>query len=173
MIFCKSGFKVLEIGGKKGGYLSKRDDIELIVSNIDKKEGCDVVVDAQNIPFEDESFDMVFMVACDYFIKDIDQAHSEFFRVLKNGGVLVIASYKEKTLMHLKKINKEKFNIESFVYSLEEYNQKLKNQGFLVENLFIKNNPPKNRLKRFVWNFLSEDKKIEISPWVIYRCLKK
>lgn len=169
---CKKGFKVLEIGGIKGGYLSTRKDIELIVSNIDSNLETDITFNAESIPYENDTFDLVFMVACDYFIKNINQAHLEIKRILKKDGVLIIASYKENKLKYLQNINKQEFNIDSFVYSKEEYNHKLKNLGFDVKNIYIKNNPPKSILKKLIWNFVTEKEKLKRSPWIIYKCLK-
>ena len=170
---CKPNFSVLEIGGVKGGYLSSRQDISLIVSNINEKEDIDIVIDATNIPLKAESQDLIFMVAADYFIKDIEKAHKEFSRVLREGGHLIIASYKEETLTHLKDVNKKTYNIESYVYSENDYVTRLKSNGLTVEVKNIINNPPSSLIKRIVWFLLPRNKKITRSPWKIYICQKK
>lgn len=48
-----------------------------------------VVTEAEVLPFEDESFDAVLGHAILHHIPDLDKAFSEFFRVLKPGGVIV------------------------------------------------------------------------------------
>lgn len=48
-----------------------------------------VVTDAENLPFPDESFDVVLGHAVLHHIPDLDKAFSEFFRVLKPGGMIV------------------------------------------------------------------------------------
>jgi ubiquinone/menaquinone biosynthesis C-methylase UbiE len=48
-----------------------------------------VVTEAESLPFEDESFDVVMGHAVLHHIPDLDRAFSEFFRVLKPGGVIV------------------------------------------------------------------------------------
>ncbi len=45
--------------------------------------------DAETLPFEDESFDLVFGHAVLHHIPDLGQAFSEFARVLRPGGTLV------------------------------------------------------------------------------------
>lgn len=48
-----------------------------------------VVTEAETLPFEDESFDAVLGHAVLHHIPDLDRAFSEFFRVLKPGGMIV------------------------------------------------------------------------------------
>jgi len=46
------------------------------------------VTDAETLPFEDESFDLVFGHAVLHHLPDLDQALSEFHRVLRPGGAI-------------------------------------------------------------------------------------
>ena len=50
-----------------------------------------VATDAERLPFEDESFDLVFGHAVLHHLPDLDQAFREFKRVLRPGGVLFFA----------------------------------------------------------------------------------
>lgn len=50
-----------------------------------------VVTDAEELPFADESFDLVIGHAVLHHLPDLDQAFREFFRVLRPGGVLYFA----------------------------------------------------------------------------------
>ena len=50
-----------------------------------------VVTDAETLPFEDESFDLVLGHAVLHHIPDLDRAFSEFKRVLRPGGLIVFA----------------------------------------------------------------------------------
>ncbi|MTD46810.1 methyltransferase domain-containing protein [Conexibacter sp. W3-3-2] len=50
-----------------------------------------VVTDAEKLPFEDASFDLVLGHAVLHHLPDLDQAFREFFRVLKPGGTLYFA----------------------------------------------------------------------------------
>ena len=47
--------------------------------------------DAEALPFEDESFDLVFGHAVLHHLPDLDQAFREFHRVLAPGGRVVFA----------------------------------------------------------------------------------
>jgi ubiquinone/menaquinone biosynthesis C-methylase UbiE len=49
------------------------------------------VADAEALPFEDETFDLVFGHAVLHHLPDLEQAFSEFHRVLRPGGTLVFA----------------------------------------------------------------------------------
>jgi ubiquinone/menaquinone biosynthesis C-methylase UbiE len=50
-----------------------------------------VVTEAEVLPFEDESFDLVFGHAVLHHIPDLDEAFAEFRRVLRPGGMIAFA----------------------------------------------------------------------------------
>src|SRR6266480_4838754 len=50
-----------------------------------------VACDAEQLPFEDGSFDLVFGHAVLHHLPDLDHAFGEFRRVLKPGGVIAFA----------------------------------------------------------------------------------
>jgi ubiquinone/menaquinone biosynthesis C-methylase UbiE len=50
-----------------------------------------VVTEAEVLPFEDESFDLVFGHAVLHHIPDLDKAFAEFRRVLRPGGMIAFA----------------------------------------------------------------------------------
>jgi SAM-dependent methyltransferase len=50
-----------------------------------------VATEAEELPFEDESFDIVFGHAVLHHIPDLDRAFSEFMRVLRPGGAIAFA----------------------------------------------------------------------------------
>jgi ubiquinone/menaquinone biosynthesis C-methylase UbiE len=50
-----------------------------------------VVTEAETLPFDDESFDLVLGHAVLHHIPDLDRAFAEFRRVLRPGGVIVFA----------------------------------------------------------------------------------
>jgi ubiquinone/menaquinone biosynthesis C-methylase UbiE len=50
-----------------------------------------VACDAEQLPFEDDSFDLVFGHAVLHHLPDLDQAFSEFRRVLRPGGAVAFA----------------------------------------------------------------------------------
>lgn len=51
-----------------------------------------LILDAQSLPFEDSTFDVVLCHEAIYYLKEPEQFIREAFRVLKNGGWLIIGS---------------------------------------------------------------------------------
>ena len=100
----KDGMKILELGcGTAAMWINRKDVIsrcgKLILSdfsegmlktakeNIGDYDNVEYkTIDIQNIPFEDENFDMVIANFMLYHVPDIDRAVSEVSRVLKKGG---------------------------------------------------------------------------------------
>ncbi len=54
-------------------------------------EATTVPTEAENLPFDDESFDIVFGHAVLHHIPDLEKAFAEFRRVLRPGGVIAFA----------------------------------------------------------------------------------
>ncbi len=54
-------------------------------------EATTVATEAEELPFDDESFDLVFGHAVLHHIPDLDRAFAEFRRVLRPGGVIAFA----------------------------------------------------------------------------------
>ena len=113
------------------------------------------VVDAvaENIPFEDESFDMVLMVTTLCFLDDSRKAFSEIYRVLEPKGYFIngfvdknsrigriYQKYKDKSIF---------YNIAVF-YSTEEVVKLLKEAGF--KNI---------EFRQTIFNTLNNIKKVE------------
>lgn len=109
----KSGAKILEIGCGTGAMWTKQKNLLDIISAIvltDFSEGMlqsakellgnhphisYEVVDIQNIPFNDNSFDIVIANMMLYHVPDIHRGLSEVKRVLKPDGIFYCATYGE------------------------------------------------------------------------------
>lgn len=64
---------------------------------------------AENLPFEDNSFDLVLMVTTVCFVDDVLKSFKECFRVLKNNGTILIGFVdRESTIGKIYQANKEK-----------------------------------------------------------------
>ena len=118
-LHLKSGMKVLELGAGNGALWSQNIDkvpagVNIILSDIsegmladakneigDKPEFQYAVIDAQKIPFADNTFDLVIANHMLFYCDDISKALSEIHRVLKPGASLVCSTYSKR---HMREI---------------------------------------------------------------------
>ena len=117
------GMKVLELGCGTGDMWKNREGLiklcsKLILSdfsegmlsttknNIGECNNVDYkVIDIQEIPFENETFDVVIANMMLYHVPDIDKGLAEVRRVLKRGGLFYCATYGEHGIIeYLSKI---------------------------------------------------------------------
>ena len=96
--------KVLDIGAGIG-FIAQNTDLDLTQIDISeemcKLNGNAICADAENLPFEDNSFDNVISSLTFQWLDDI-KASAEVFRVLKKGGRFVIATFGAASLHELK-----------------------------------------------------------------------
>jgi ubiquinone/menaquinone biosynthesis C-methylase UbiE len=84
------------------------------------------VMDIQNIPFEDEKFDMIIANHMLYHVPDITKALSELKRILKNDGCFYTTTIGKDSLKELQDIYRNYDNKVKFQYS--------KDCSFTLEN---------------------------------------
>jgi len=132
--------KFLEVGSGNGDFaykhkLYKRPGLDLSLSDFSMgmvavmKEkfphGTDIQqVDVQDLPFEDESFDIVLANAMLYHVPDLDKALKEISRVLKPGGRLYATTFGENGLTqhihaYLGAIGFETQQTDNFTFTLQ------------------------------------------------------
>ncbi|GAA0122597.1 class I SAM-dependent methyltransferase [uncultured Clostridium sp.] len=93
-------------------------------------------IDAQNIPYEDESFDVVIARHMLYLVPDIEKALSEIKRVLVKGGIFYVTANSCETINELNNL------IEKFDFTLGLHNNgmcyrfQLENGQALLEKYF-------------------------------------
>lgn len=118
-LHLKSGMKVLELGAGNGALWSQNinkvpADVNIILSDVsegmladakneigDKPEFQYAVIDAQKIPFADNTFDLVIANHMLFYCDDISLALQEIHRVLKPGASLVCSTYSKR---HMREI---------------------------------------------------------------------
>lgn len=88
---------------------------------------------AENLPFDDDAFDLVLMVTTVCFVDDVLKSFKECFRVLRNGGTILIGFVdRESTLGKIYQANKDKslFYKEATFYTTSEIVDMLYEAGF-------------------------------------------
>ena len=118
-LHLKSGMKVLELGAGNGALWSQNinkvpADMNIILSDIsegmladakneigDKPEFQYAVIDAQKIPFADNTFDLVIANHMLFYCDDISLALHEIRRVLKPGASLVCSTYSKRHMQEI------------------------------------------------------------------------
>ena len=107
------------------------------MANIAKQRGIDVIIgNAENMPYENESFDYAIMVAVDPFIENIEQVYREIFRVLKAGGKLIIGTLHKDGAVAKKYMgitDSEVYKSAQF-HTISETIEQLKSGGFSAFN---------------------------------------
>jgi len=90
--------------------------------------------ECSNLPYDNETFDKLCSVNTLYFWNEPDKYFQEMFRVLKNGGKIVIG-FRDAKQMKLLNLSKDIFN----TYSLDEVIDLLSNSGFSNSHIVKKN----------------------------------
>jgi ubiquinone/menaquinone biosynthesis C-methylase UbiE len=122
------------------------------MAEIAEKRGVKVINGvAENLPFEDESFDLVLIVTTICFVDDILKTLKEAYRVLKPNGYLVIGFIDKNSPLgeYYQKIKeKNPFYREAKFISTDELLNYLKKAGFgdfkIVQTIFHKLDEIKN-----------------------------
>jgi arsenite methyltransferase len=87
------------------GNLEYRNSPQMVLDNAKIEQVSDrvevITADAENMPFTENSFDMVMTSLMMHHVHDTNKALSEMFRVLKPGGTLVIADVNSKRFVPL------------------------------------------------------------------------
>jgi len=96
-----------------------------------------VVGDAESLPFEKNTFDIVTAAFLIVHLKDPRRFFDEVYRVLKDGGVFVVTNINQKD-PPLVKTKEGEIIIESFYHRPEKIREILESLAFSVEEVFIK-----------------------------------
>jgi SAM-dependent methyltransferase len=89
--FLSPGADVLEVGAGLGVMALYVRGVNLVTTDVRPKPWIDVAVDAQALPFLNESFDAAVALHVLHHVPSPRQALSEMVRVLRPGGLLLVA----------------------------------------------------------------------------------
>lgn len=91
------------------------------------------VADIENLPFEDESFDVVLALLVVVHLKDLKSAFEEVFRVLRPGGFFIVSNINQRKAPKLKLSGKREIVINSHYHMPKKIVEKLKEEFFEIE----------------------------------------
>lgn len=92
-----------------------------------------VLADSENLPFEDESFDVVTALYLIVHIGDLRKTFDEAFRVLKKGGIFILSNINQRKPPKLKIYNDEVI-IDSFYHMPKHVIAALEDSFFEIES---------------------------------------
>jgi SAM-dependent methyltransferase len=127
-------------------------------------DGLDCIADGQALPFKNGQFDLVFMVAVDYYIPNIELSFYEIYRVLKPEGFFINATYTQENL-------ERQARHDPFVattLSTSNYLALSDRIGFETWIKHIVNNVPKNVFKKIIWSLFPRQIKLRFSQWRVF-----
>lgn len=145
MIIKTGGKKVLDLGCgtgrlfpflvESGKNLTGLDISSKMIEKARKKYPKieSIIGDSENLPFKDNSFDIVISAFVVVHLKNIEKTFSEVYRVLKNGGAFIVTNINQKKAPKLKLDTKNKIVIKSFYHMPKEVKTALENNLFIIE----------------------------------------
>lgn len=144
-----NGKKILDVGagtgrlslvlGKAGAQVTALDVSMEMLKILAKKNGKieTVVGEADDLPFEDNTFDFVTATFLIVHLKNPTAFFDEAYRVLKDNGRLIITNINQKEAPEVK-IKQGKIKIESYYHRPEKIIEELENLAFKIEkNIFV------------------------------------
>ncbi len=144
------GKKILDIGAgtgrlslrlaEKGAEVTALDVSPEILKVLKKKNSKITIVvgDAENLPFPDNSFDIMIAAFLIVHLKEPKYFFAEASRVLKPAGIFALTNINQKRPPELK-TKKEKIIIESSYHRPEKIIAELKSLSFaIIKNIFIR-----------------------------------
>lgn len=146
------GEKILDVGAgtgraavslaKMGAEVTALDVSEQMLKELKKKNPKiqTVIGDAESLPFPDKSFDAVVAAFLIVHLKDPARFFDEAYRVLKDGGMLVISNINQKEPPEVK-TSAGVIKIESYYHRPEKIREILESLAYNIKNeIFVKEN---------------------------------
>ncbi len=142
--------KILDVGAGTGRLAVRLANLGAEVTALDISE---VMVDklkaksyklkailgeAENLPFDDNSFDIVIATFLIVHLKDLEKFFDEVYRVLKPDGLFLVTNINQRKAPEIK-VGKDLIEVESYYHKPELVVEELESLAFSVkENKFIK-----------------------------------
>ena len=157
--FFSSNYKVLHMAPEQAFYerFKKMENLDYTTCDLDSPIA-DVKADIQNLPFPDNSFDVIFCNHVLEHINDDKKAISELYRVMKPNGwgiFQVPIRYSLPKTFEDPTITDKKERIEKFgqydhvrVYGTDYYDR-LREMGFVVDEINYSNQLTDEEIRRF------------------------
>lgn len=168
--FISKDSKVLEIGSNGlPGYLDEFPNLDILRTNLIDLPGVEMIVDAQKpLPFPRSSFDLVFLVATDYYVENIEHMFSEINRVLVPGGHMVNATYKASNLKWQMANQSHAFHAKNW----SDYKKIYDDLRLSAHYEIALNNEPTHPIKKIMWRCTPSCILRQRSQWRVHICRK-
>ena len=89
-----------------------------------------VYADMNNLPFLDNSFDIIFSAATVHHSSDLLKTFGEFYRVLKKGGKVILLNECFVGIFEKPQVHPEDFGYNDHYYTIPEWKASIKESGF-------------------------------------------
>lgn len=157
--FFSKNIKLLHVAPEQcfRKYFKKQNNLEYITADLESPIA-DVKLDVQDIPFEDNSFDMIM---CNHVLEHVEndkKALSEFYRVLKNNGFALLQipidinrekTYEDPSITDPREREKHFLQKDHLrLYGLD-YPEILRKAGFVVEEINLLNEIPQELIGKY------------------------
>lgn len=138
------GLEVLDVGCGTGRMVENLKKFGAKVTGVDVSEKMLAIAkkrfstsefvlgDIEDLPFEDESFDMVVATFVIVHLAALQRAFDEVYRVLKPGGVFLLSNINQRKAPKLK-VEKEEILIRSYYHRPEAVSKALEESFFAIE----------------------------------------
>lgn len=144
-----NGKEVLEVGAGTGRLTTRLVSLQAKLTALDtsaqmlkilkskNSKITTVVGDAENLPFADNEFDLIIATFLIVHLKDPKIFFDEAYRVLKDGGQLIVTNINQKEAPEVKTKNGT-IKIESYYHRPDQVIKDLESLAFKIEkNIFV------------------------------------
>lgn len=140
--------KVLDVGAGTGRLVSRLvnagaevtalDISEEMLKKIKNKNIKKIVGEAEDLSFDDNSFDVVIATFLIVHLKDLGRFFDEVYRVLKPGGLFLVTNINQRKAPEIK-IGKDLVEVKSYYHKPELVVEELEDLAFeVLQNKFVK-----------------------------------